>query len=113
MSTTLGIEPSTTSSKASAALTVSPIWRMSAWGMVPMGFSPMSRALATVATPSQPPMKAARSTIGTIDGCTRRAPKVMSPLSPQATLHREALVAMPEAWHRHPRMAVSSLPKAR
>ena len=43
--------------------------------IVPTGSSPITSALFTTATPSQPPMYAARSIIGAIAGCMRRAPK--------------------------------------
>ncbi len=51
--------------------------------------------------------------MGAIDGWIRLAPKLMTGLFPAATLKREARVAMPDAWHRQPRIAVSISPKSR
>ena len=75
--------------------------------MVPVGSASISSADFVTATPSQPPMKALRSIMGASAGCMRRAPKEMTWRSPAARLHRAALVAMPEAWQRSPRSAVS------
>ena len=98
---------SITSLNARSASTVSPITRTSAWGIVPMGSASISSADFVTATPSQPPTKAFRSIIGASPGCIRRAPKLITWRSPAAFLHRAALVAIPEAWHRRPRSAVS------
>ncbi len=75
--------------------------------MVPVGSASMSSAALVTATPSQPPTKALRSIMGARAGCIRLAPKEITARSPAARLHRAALVAMPEAWQRKPRSAVS------
>ncbi len=99
---------SITSSKACVARTVSPMTRINACGIVPTGSVPRSSALATTATPSQPPRYAARSIIGAIAGCIRRAPKLISLRSaPAASRQCAARVAMPEAWQIKPSTAVS------
>ena len=67
----------------------------------------MSSALWTTATPSHPPRYAFRSIIGAIAGCILRAPKLMTVLSPAASLHLADVVAIPEAWHISPSNAVS------
>jgi len=81
--------------------------------MVPMGSASMSSAALVTATPSQPPMKALRSIMGASTGCMRRAPKEITCRSPAARLQRAALVAMPEAWQRKPRRAVSYTAQSR
>ncbi len=114
MRATRGTLLSTTSSNACAAFTVSPSIKMRAWGIVPTGSVPMRSALATVATPSQPPRYAARSIIGAIAGCMRRAPNEITFLpGPAASRQRAARVAIPVAWQSSPSTAVSSTQKAR
>jgi len=86
---------------------VSPTTSTSACGIVPIGSASISSADLVTATPSQPPTKALRSIIGASAGCIRRAPNEITWRSPAARLQRAALVAMPEAWQRRPKSAVS------
>ena len=107
MSATRRTLGSMTSLNARSASTVSPMTRTRACGIVPMGSASISSADFVTATPSQPPTNAFRSIMGASPGCIRLAPKLMTCRSPAAFLHRADLVAMPEAWQRRPRRAVS------
>ena len=109
---TRGTRSSITLSKARHARS-SPRMMMSAWAMVPTGSWPISSALFTAATPSHPPMYAARSIIGAMAGCIRRAPNEYTGLLRAARRQRAAMVAIPLAWHSRPSSAVSRMPKSR
>ena len=97
MRLTLPTVGSITSSNALVADTVSPMIKMSAWGIVPAGSIPASCAPRPTDTPSQPPIYAFLSIRGAIIGCILRAPKLITCLSPAAFLHRAAMVATPDA----------------
>ncbi len=74
----------------------SPRRRESACGIVPMGFSPISFAPSIPETPSAPPMNAALSIIGEIDGCILLIPNEKNGRLPAAILILEDFVDIPE-----------------
>ena len=90
-------------SKASAAVSVSPMINVSACGMVPTGSRPANFAPAGVAHPEQPPTMAEYSIRSETAGWTCRAPKLITGIPAAAATHARAAVAQPLFWASVPR----------
>src|SRR5690554_4056916 len=86
--------------------------RKAAWGTVPDGSIPISFAPNIQLALSAPPRIAALSITGATDGCTCRAPKHKKGLSLHASRHFLEAVAHPDELAKHPKIAVSKMPKS-